>query len=85
MYGDEQMPVSVDLPEEMQKDLEKKKEEGYYSSMSEIIRDALRDFLSEGEKTAKEEVIQELISEGKVEKVELEGEAKKSLQNALEE
>ncbi len=81
------MPVSVDLPEDMRRDLEKKKEEEYYSSMSEVIRTAIRQFLEKDETqlTRKDEAILELIKQGKVEEVHLEGEALESLQKGMEE
>lgn len=78
------MPVSVDLPEGMKEELEKKKEEEYYSSMSEIIREALRQYLKKDEISQKEEAMLELARMGKIEQVELEDEAKESLKRGLE-
>lgn len=79
------MPVSVDLPEELRKDLEDKKDEGYYSSTSEIIREALREFLEETrEVTEKQRIVAELADRGEIEKIEVSGEAAESLDRGLE-
>lgn len=79
------MPVSVDLPEKLRKDLEDKKDEGYYSSTSEIIREALREFLEETrEVTEKQRIVAELADRGEIEKIEVSGEAAESLDRGLE-
>ncbi|QGA80035.1 ribbon-helix-helix protein, CopG family [Candidatus Nanohalobium constans] len=81
------MTLSVEVPDGMRKDLEKKKEEEYYSSMSEVVREAIRGYLKEDNKgknlTKKEEAILELTEQGKIEKVELEGEAENKIKKRL--
>jgi Arc/MetJ-type ribon-helix-helix transcriptional regulator len=83
------MSLSVDVPNEMRDKLEEKKERELYSSMSELVREALRNYLkTEGEiqdQTPKEEAIAEMIKDGRVEEVNLEGEAERKIKEGIEE
>jgi len=82
------MSLSVDVPDDMRNKLEEKKERELYSSMSELIREALRNYLKdEGEiqeLTTKQEAMMEMIQDGRVEEVNLEGEAERKIKEGLE-
>jgi len=82
------MSLSVDVPADMRNKLEEKKERELYSSMSELIREALRNYLKdEGEiqeLTTKQEAMMEMIQDGRVEEVNLEGEAERKIKEGLE-
>lgn len=79
------MTISVDIPDSMREDLEEKKEKEYYSSMSELVREALREYLQkeEEELTRKEEIVLEMFREGKIEQIQLEGEAERKVKEGL--
>lgn len=80
------MTITVEVPDPMRDELEKKKEDEYYSSISELVREALREYLnSDNNLSKKEEAVLELVRQGKIEKVELEGEAKQKVEEGLEE
>lgn len=81
------MSLSVDVPTDMRNKLEEKKERELYSSMSELIREALRRYLKdEGElqeTTKKQEAMIEMIKEGRVEEVNLEDEAERKVKEGI--
>jgi len=80
------MSLSVDIPANMRNKLEEKKEKEYYSSMSELVREALRNYLKQEELedlTKKEKAVYQAIKEGQVENVKLEGEAKRKIREGL--
>lgn len=81
------MTLSVEVPDGMRKDLEERKEEEYYSSMSEVVREAIREYLNKDRSrlSEKQKAILELTEQGKVEKVELEGEAEEKIRKRLKE
>lgn len=80
------MSLSVDIPANMRNKLEEKKEKEYYSSMSELVREALRNYLKQEQLedlTKKEKAVYQAVKEGQVENVKLEGEAKRKIKEGL--
>ena len=80
------MTLSVDVPDPMKKKLEEKKETEYYNSMSEVVREALREFIKKDEKkemTPKDKAILEMIKQGKVENVKLENKVQEKIEESL--
>jgi len=63
------MPVSVDIPDEMKRLIDRSVENGLYNSRSELIREAIRNYLE---------------SEGLVERKKLSADAIESIRNARE-
>ena len=80
------MSLSVDIPTNMRNKLEEKKEKEYYSSMSELVREALRNYLKQEELedlTKKQKAVYQAVKEDRVENVKLEGEAKSKIKEGL--